>query len=101
MQLLREHELDRLAILERVEELDPGTVDAPPVLEAQRPVDGATLVPPVAGYDHRGERLAKPREHRMHDVQIVHHAAQEALAERPDHILSARADGLLDLLCLP
>ena len=46
--LLGEEELDRLAVLERLEELDPRAVDARAVREAHRAVDRAPLVPPVA-----------------------------------------------------
>ena len=53
VQLLGEHELDRLAVLERVEQLDPGEVRARAVLQAHRAVDRTTLVPPVARDDRR------------------------------------------------
>src|SRR5438105_8085724 len=99
--LFREHELDRLAVLERPEYLNPRSVDARAVLQPQRSVDGATLVPPVACDDLRRQRLAQTPKHPVHDVEIVEEAAQEALAEGADDVLVTRADRVLDLLGLP
>src|SRR5713226_7100044 len=45
---VREEERDRLAVLERVEELDPRPVYPSSVLQPEGAVDRAALVPPVA-----------------------------------------------------
>ena len=95
-----EHELDRLAVLEGVEQLDPGAVDAGAVLQAQRTVDRPAAVPPVAADDLSRERLTEPFERTVDDAQVVQQAAEEALAERADDVLRAGADRLLDLFCL-
>src|SRR5205085_10271054 len=76
-------------------------VDSSTVLQAEGAVDGPSLVPPIASDDARGKRLAQPLEHSVHDVQVVQEAAQQALAERTDDILVARADGARNLLGLP
>ena len=71
-----------------------------PFAEPKRAVDRASLVPPVAGDDLGGQRLAEPFEHPVDDVEVVQHAAEEALAERTHHVLAAGADRLRDLLRL-
>src|SRR5207247_2660698 len=97
MHLFGEHEPDRLAVLERLEQLDPGAVDARAVLQAERSEDRASLVPPIAADDLRRQRLAEPLEHAVHDVEVVEEAAEEALAEGAHDVRVAGADGALDL----
>src|SRR5262249_57601858 len=80
--------------------LDPGAVDTGAVPEAQRAVDRAPLVPPVAADDLRGQGLTEPLEHPVDNVQVVKEAAEEALAEGAHDVLAPRAHRLLDLLGL-
>ena len=93
-----EEEGDRLSVLERVEELDPGAVPASAVGQPDRSRHGSALVPPVAGYDLGRERLSHLFEQPVDDVQVVHETPEVALGERPDGIGVAGAHGRLDLL---
>src|SRR5207244_5768573 len=90
-------ERDRLVVLERVVEPDPGAVTPRTVCEPERAGDSASFVPPVARHDLGGQGLAHALEHAVDDVEIVQETAEEAVREGLHDLRVSRYDCRLDL----
>ena len=95
-----EVERDPLAVLARVEQLEPGAVPACVVREHLVAGEALAAVPPRRVDHPGGQRLAHLLEQPVHDVHLVDQRAEVAVGERRHGFGVAAADRRLDLLAL-